>query len=218
MSSAPMVVHFIIASVGAASTFHQGGRRLKILPYYLAFIASAALLGLAMVHANAQPYRVAFWTVEFCANLLLALACFEIVATVMPRRFAEPAGIFILGILALSIARSWPNGSTAALLNASVSIMACSGVLLALLAFVDGEWPEGMPVCAIGLAAVLAGSLLPEAQWITGNLSAWMLQLGDLPGLCILAACQKKGQSVGVKLLYTESARCSVETWQRHKQ
>ena len=66
--------------------------------------------------------------------------------------------------------------------------MATAGLLLLALAFVfEITWPKGYATAAIGLAAVLAGNLLPANGWITGDVAPLMLQCGDLPGLLIFA-------------------------------
>jgi hypothetical protein len=186
MRLAPLVLHILFAAFGLAVPV----RRPLLLRIYLAFVVAAALFGLVLVVVNvsAPTYRWAFWLAEITHNLMLCALALQIIADVLPRRFVAPWAVFFFSGLLLSIARQWPATSTPALLNLSISAMCTAGLLLLALVFV-GEivWPRGYALAAIGLAAVLAGNLLPAVQWITGAVSPMALQLGDVPGLVILA-------------------------------
>src|SRR6185437_8282123 len=110
----------------------------------------------------------------------------------------EPLAVFFCGILAVSIARNLPNGSTASLLAVSVSGMATAGALLTSLAFVDIDWREYGAIAA-GLAVLVAGTLLPSVEWITRGISQTVLQLADLPGLVILAGAAMRFGTFGIR-------------------
>jgi hypothetical protein len=188
MKLAPLFLHILIASAGTFASIRTRTTRPRLLTGYLAFVAVAGCAGIIAFQFSAH-YRFAFWLADMANNLMLMALALEIISDVLPRSLATPWAVFFGSSLVLAIVRQWPATSTLALLNLSISTMATSGLLLLALAFVpEITWPKGYAMAAIGLAAVLAGDLLPSIGWITGAASPLMLQFGDLPGLLILAA------------------------------
>jgi hypothetical protein len=192
MNFTPLALHILIALAGTIAAIRaRSQRRPRLLPAYLAFVALAGITGGIVLHFTPSWYRAFFWLAEFAHNALLTALALEIISDVLPRKLAAPWAVFFGSSLILSIMRQWPTTSTPALLNVSISAMATAGLLLIALAFVRGiEWRSSYALAAIGLAAVLAGSLIPAMKWITGAVSPLALQIGDVPGLVILAwAC-----------------------------
>ncbi|MBZ5494454.1 MAG: hypothetical protein LAO76_26315 [Acidobacteriia bacterium] len=192
MNFALLALHILIASAGTVAAIRARSTRPKLLPAYLAFVALAGIAGGFVLHFTPSAYRAFFWLLEIAHNLMLCAVALEIIADVLPRRFVAPWAIFFCSSFILAILRQWPETSTRALLNLSISATATAGLLLLALAFVSEiTWPKGYALATVGLAAVLAGNLLPEIQWITGTVSPLALQLGDVPGLIVLAiACK----------------------------
>lgn len=190
MNLAPLALHILIALAGTIAAIRARSSRPKLLPAYLAFVAVAGISGGIVLQFAPTWYRGFFWLLEIAHNLMLCAVALEIIADVLPRRFVAPWAIFFGSSFILAIVREWPEASTRALLNLSISATATAGLLLLSLAFVPAiKWPRGYALATIGLAAVLAGNMLPEIQWITGTVSPLALQLGDVPGLILLAIC-----------------------------
>lgn len=208
MNLAPLALHILIASAGTFAAIRARTTRPRLLTGYLAFVALAGIFGASVLHFAPSWYRAFFWFAEFAHNLILCAFALEIISNVLPRRLAAPWSIFFGSSLILSIVREWPASSTRELLNISISATASAGLLLLLLAFVNEiRWPRGYTLAAIGLAAVLAGSLLPEIQWITGNVSPLALQLGDVPGLIMLAVACSNPQTKGKEIATWTTSR-----------
>lgn len=184
---APLLLHILIALAGTIAAIRSRTTRPKLLPGYLAFVVVAGSAG-GFALQFSEHYHGVFWVLELAQNLMLMALALEIISDLLPRRLVTPWAVFFGSSLILAIVRQWPDSSNAQMLNVSISAMATAGLLLLALAFVNEiRWPRGYALATIGLAAVLAGNLLPEIQWITGTKWPLALQLGDVPGLIVLA-------------------------------
>jgi hypothetical protein len=192
MTLAPLFFHVLIALAGTIAAIRVRSQRPRLLLPYMAFVALAGIVGGIAFHFSAH-YHFAFWLADMGHNLILCALALEIISDILPRRLAAPWAVFFGSSLILAIVRQWPDTSNAQMLNVSISATATAGLLLLSLAFVSEiTWPKSYALAAIGLAAVLAGNLIPAMEWISGSLSPLALQLGDLPGLAILALAAKK--------------------------
>lgn len=189
---APLSLHVLVALAGTFAAIRARSSRPKLLPAYLAFVAVAGITGGITLYSFPAHYRAVFWFAEFAHNALLTALSLEIISDVLPRRFVTPWALFFCSSFILAVVRQSPMTSTPELLSLSISAMATAGMLLLSLVFVpDVIWPRGYASAAVGLAAVIAGNLLPAMQWITGTASPLALQMGDLPGLIVLALVGK---------------------------
>jgi hypothetical protein len=211
MNLAPLALHILIALAGTFAAIRARSSRPILLLPYLAFVALAGISG-GIAFYFSDHYRFVFWLVEIAHTLMLMALALEIISEVLPRKLVTPWALFFCSSFVLAIVRQWPDTSTAQMLNVSISAMATAGLLLLALAFVpDITWPRGYALAAVGLAAVLAGNLLPSVGWITGAASTLALQLGDVPGLVILVwACWTRSSSVPLELQYETSKAHSV--------
>lgn len=182
----PWILSIVLSGFGAI-VCRRRLPSLRLLAPYLAFVSVAGMVELACWLKPVAHLNTLFWAVEITHNTLLIFVALELVSQVLPSRFVVPWSTGFISFLVVEIARHWPETSTAALLNLSVSITCTAALLLLALAFVDIEWPEGYSCVTMGLAAVILGEMLPSMAWSQGHLAAWAFQWLPLPGLAILA-------------------------------
>jgi hypothetical protein len=187
MNVAPFCVYAVVAGFGFLGAMRQR-RRLSLMRWYLAFVALAALLGLALLPFRPLPiYRIAYWIVELAHNALVCLLALEVITQMLPQRVAQIWGAFLLTILGVALAKELPLMTLAGAMNLSASADFVAGLLLVSLAFFDLEWSREHAVAAFGVALVLLGDALPMVKWIQGTVLTLALQVGDLPGVAVLA-------------------------------
>jgi hypothetical protein len=187
MLTIPVLLHVIIAGFGLVLAIRR--RSFAMLAVYFAAVMAIDAVGLAVLHCGSpETYRLYFLLAELAHNIALLALTVQLVADLVPERWAAPWLVFWFTLIIAGIVHYGLSTSTDGLLNVSTALsFGTAGMLLVTIVAPAVQWRRHQTLAAWGILFVLLAVAVPELPLLSGRetLKA-CFQWCDLPGLLLL--------------------------------
>ena len=187
MLTIPVFVHIILAGTGLILAIRR--RSFAMLAVYFAAVIVIDGAGLAVLNfGSPEAYRLYFLLAELTHNIALLALTVQLVADLVPERWAVPWLVFWFTLIAAGIVHYGLSTSTDGLLNVSTALsFGTAGMLLVTIVAPSVQWRRHQTLAAWGILFVLLAVAAPELPLLSGQetLKA-CFQWCDLPGLLLL--------------------------------